>query len=68
MTEYNPEVEELDLEDVDLFEGDPDSDVSPTHRGEGDLQDDEFDPDLPDDIEEGEALGDGLEEKEGPDA
>lgn len=43
MTEYNPEVEELDLDDVDLYEGDPDSDVSPTHRSEGDLQDDEFD-------------------------
>lgn len=41
MYEYDPEVEEVDLEDVELFEGDPDSDVSPTHRAENDVQDDQ---------------------------
>ena len=41
MTEYNPEVEEIDLDSIEIFEGKPDFDVSPTHQvGEADTQDD----------------------------
>jgi len=73
MREYDPEVEELDPEDLDLYEGKPDSDVSPTKRtNEHGRQDD---------VVEGESLGDDLapaqempvdrdvaEEQEDPDA
>ena len=59
MSNYDPEVEEIDLDDIDLHEAPPE-DVP--RFVEGGLQDD---------IEEGEALGDDLakaEKKESPDA
>jgi hypothetical protein len=60
MTEYDPEVEEIDLADIELHEDPPEADV-PRFVEDG----------LQDDIEEGEALGDDLakgEKKEESDA
>jgi len=64
--DYDPEVEEIDLENVDLHEDAPEEGV---RRFNEDGQHD--DTPLPDDITEGEALGDDLAEaktKEDPDA
>jgi len=48
MTEYFPDVEEIDLDDIDLHEAEPDSKVSPTHRVNAeDNQDDPEDDSAP---------------------
>ncbi|HEU5092708.1 MAG TPA: hypothetical protein VFT30_08480 [Nitrospira sp.] len=73
MREYDPEVEEVDLEDVNLYEGKPDFEASPAKQADQLGNQDE--------LEQGEALGDDLapaqtkpvdrdvaEEQEDPDA
>lgn len=56
MSEYKPEDEEIDLDDIELHEGDPEFEDSPTSQTLHGSQDDEVG------APKGEALGDDLAE------